>query len=44
MSNFMKDMFIEVREQKEALTQVQVITEMIEEIMQVHRHSQTQPQ
>ena len=35
MSNFMKDMFIEVREQKEALTQVQVITEMIEEIMQV---------
>ena len=35
MSDFMKDMFIEVREQKEALTQMQVITEMIEEIMQV---------
>ena len=35
MSDFMKDMFIEVREHEEALTQMQVITEMIEEIMQV---------
>ena len=35
MSDFMKDMFIEVRDQEKVPTQVQIITEMIEEIMQV---------
>ena len=33
MSNFMKDMFIEVREKKDPPTQLQTLTEMIEEIM-----------
>jgi hypothetical protein len=35
MLNFMKDMFIEVREQKETPTQLQTLTEMIEEIMAI---------
>jgi hypothetical protein len=33
MSNYLKDMFIEVREQKETPTQLQTLTEMIEEIV-----------
>ena len=33
MSNFMKDMFIEVREKKDPLTQLQTLTEMVEEIV-----------
>jgi hypothetical protein len=35
MSNFMKDMFIEVREQEEHLTQLDLLREMVEEIMDI---------
>lgn len=42
MSNFMKDMFIEVREKKDPLTQLQMITEMIEEIAGIPLESLTE--
>ena len=35
MSNFMKDMFIEVREQEEPLTQLELLREMVEEFMEI---------
>lgn len=35
MSNFMKDMFIEVREQEEPLTQLELLREMVEEFMDI---------